>query len=55
MHTHTVAGVAVCNHPDGMLPLSQHALRFHDDFGRHTYEGVALDGDEGPAFGSPPR
>ena len=48
MHTHTVAGVAVCNHPDGMLPLSQHALRFHDDFGRHTYEGVALDGDEGP-------
>jgi len=48
MHTHTVAGVAVCNHREGLLPLSQHALRFYDDVGRHEYEGVALDGDEGP-------
>ena len=48
MHTHTVAGVAVCNHPKGLLPLSQHALRFYDDVGRHDYEGVALDGEEGP-------
>ena len=48
MHTHTIAGVAVCNHPEGLLPLSQHALRFFEDVGRHSYEGVALDGDEGP-------
>jgi ribulose-5-phosphate 4-epimerase/fuculose-1-phosphate aldolase len=48
MHTHTIAGVAVCSHPDGLLPLSQHALRFYDDVGRHDYEGVALDGEEGP-------
>lgn len=48
MHTHTVAGVAVCNHWDGLLPLSQHALRFYGDVGRHDYEGVALDDDEGP-------
>lgn len=48
MHTHTIAGVAVCNHPDGLLPLSQHSLRFYGDTGRHDYEGVALDDDEGP-------
>lgn len=48
MHTHTIAGVAVCNHPDGMLCLSQHALRFYGDFGRHEYEGIALDDNEGP-------
>ena len=48
MHTHTNAGVAVANHPDGLLPLSQHALRFYDDVGRHAYEGIALDDEEGP-------
>lgn len=48
MHTHTPAGLAVSCHPDGLLPLSQHALRFYDCHGIHTYEGVALDGDEGP-------
>ncbi len=48
MHTHTVAGVAVCNSYEGLQPLSQHSLRFYKDFGRHIYEGVALDGDEGP-------
>jgi len=48
MHTHTPAGVAVSNHPYGLLPLSQHALRFYGGFGRHEYEGIALDDDEGP-------
>ena len=48
MHTHTVAGVAVCNDRHGLLHISQHALRFYDDFGRHQYEGIALDDEEGP-------
>ena len=48
LHTHTPAGVAVTNHPDGLLPLSQHALRFYRAQGIHAYEGVALDEDEGP-------
>ncbi|MEM7092423.1 MAG: class II aldolase/adducin family protein [Actinomycetota bacterium] len=48
MHTHTVAGVAVANHPDGVLPLSQHAMRFWRCHGTHDYEGIALDGAEGP-------
>jgi ribulose-5-phosphate 4-epimerase/fuculose-1-phosphate aldolase len=48
LHTHTRAGVAVANHPDGLLPLSQHALRFFENQGTHAYEGIALDDDEGP-------
>ena len=48
LHTHTNAGVAASCHPDGLLPLSQHALRFYDAHGVHAYEGVALDDDEGP-------
>ena len=48
MHTHTQAGVAVANHPDGLLPLSQHALRFYERVNVHAYEGVALDKVEGP-------
>src|SRR5580658_4794287 len=30
----------------GLLPLSQHAMRFFDDVAYHPYEGVALDLDE---------
>ena len=48
LHTHTTAGVAVSNHPDGLLPLSQHAQRFYEGHGVHEYEGVALDENEGP-------
>jgi ribulose-5-phosphate 4-epimerase/fuculose-1-phosphate aldolase len=48
LHTHSPAGVAVANHPDGLLPLSQHALRFYENQGIHEYEGVALDDEEGP-------
>ncbi|MFT7474321.1 MAG: ribulose-5-phosphate 4-epimerase/fuculose-1-phosphate aldolase [Verrucomicrobiales bacterium] len=45
---HTNAGVAVANNRHGLLPLSQHAMRFYEGFGQHRYEGVALDDDEGP-------
>lgn len=48
LHTHTCAGVAVANHPDGLLPLSQHSMRFFARQGIHDYEGIAVDDDEGP-------
>ena len=48
MHTHTVAGMAVSTHPNGVLPLSQHSLRFWGCHGTHDYEGIALDDAEGP-------
>src|SRR3546814_14303295 len=31
---------------DGLLPLTQKSLRFHDALAYHDYEGVALDLDE---------
>ncbi len=52
LHTHTPAGVAVANHPAGLLPLSQHAVRFYEGHGVHDYEGVALDDNEGPRLAS---
>lgn len=48
MHTHTPAGIATTCHPDGLLPLCQHALRFYEHQGVHAYEGIALDELEGP-------
>lgn len=45
-HTHTRAGVAVSAQEEGLLPISQHAMRFFDRVGYHQYEGIALDMDE---------
>lgn len=41
-HTHTRAGVALSILADGLLPLSQFALRFHGRVGYHAYEGATL-------------
>ena len=46
MHTHTAAGVAVSAQEEGLLPVSQHAMRFHNRIAYHDYEGLALDLDE---------
>jgi ribulose-5-phosphate 4-epimerase/fuculose-1-phosphate aldolase len=46
LHTHTTAGMAVSAQADGLLPLTQHALRFYDNLAYHDYEGIALDTDE---------
>ncbi len=46
MHTHTAAGIAVSAQEHGLLPISQHAMRFHERLAYHAYEGVALDLDE---------
>jgi ribulose-5-phosphate 4-epimerase/fuculose-1-phosphate aldolase len=48
VHTHTAAGIAVSAQKHGLLPISQHALRFHGRLGYHGYEGIALDEDECP-------
>jgi len=42
MHLHNVNGIAVAAQEHGLLPLSQHALRFYGDIGYHDYEGLAL-------------
>jgi ribulose-5-phosphate 4-epimerase/fuculose-1-phosphate aldolase len=46
LHTHTAAGVAVSAQKEGLMPISQHALKFYDHLGYHRYEGIALDLDE---------
>ncbi len=42
MHLHTVHGMALSMLPEGLLPLTQHALRFYGRLGYHDYEGIAL-------------
>jgi len=42
MHLHEASAIAVSTHPQGLLPLSQHALRFHGQIAYHAYEGLAL-------------
>ncbi|WP_349617645.1 class II aldolase/adducin family protein [Azotobacter salinestris] len=46
LHTHTTAGIGVSAQRDGLLMISQHAMRFHKRLAYHEYEGIALDLDE---------
>src|SRR4051812_10634232 len=46
VHTHTQAGMAVAAQKHGLLPISQHALKFYGHLAYHGYEGIALDLDE---------
>ncbi|KWR78629.1 class II aldolase/adducin family protein [Cupriavidus sp. IDO] len=47
MHLHNTAGIAVSAQADGLLPLSQHAMRFHGRIAYHDYEGLAFSPAEG--------
>lgn len=40
MHSHTPDGIAVACQVDGLLPLSQHSMRFHGRMAFHDYHGV---------------
>ncbi len=46
LHTHTRAGMAVAAMGCGLLPISQHAMRFYKRMAYHDYEGISLDTDE---------
>ena len=46
MHTHTAAGIGVSAQEQGLLPLSQHAMRLTGTVSYHDYEGAALELDE---------
>ncbi|MBB6591751.1 class II aldolase/adducin family protein [Ralstonia solanacearum] len=47
IHLHNTAGIAVSAQRHGLLPLSQHALRFHRRLAYHDYEGLAFTPEEG--------
>ncbi|SAK98319.1 class II aldolase/adducin family protein [Caballeronia ptereochthonis] len=42
VHTHTAAGAAVSAQKQGLLPISQHALKYYGHLAYHDYEGIAL-------------
>lgn len=46
MHLHSPAGTAVSMLACGLLPLSQHAMRFYRSIGYHDYTGLAVDATE---------
>jgi ribulose-5-phosphate 4-epimerase/fuculose-1-phosphate aldolase len=46
VHLHAPWGVALSMLPQGLLPASQWAMRFHGRLGRHAYEGLALGAEE---------
>jgi ribulose-5-phosphate 4-epimerase/fuculose-1-phosphate aldolase len=46
IHTHTAAGIAVSAMKEGLLPLSQTAMRFHGHVAYHDYEGPAFNRGE---------
>ncbi|OYV33390.1 MAG: class II aldolase, partial [Acidocella sp. 20-61-6] len=48
VHTHTAAGMAVAAQEDGLLPLTQHSMKFYGCLSYHGYEGIALELDERP-------
>ena len=48
LHLHTVAGVAVSCHEQGLLGLDQTALVVRDQVAYHEYEGIALELAERP-------
>lgn len=48
VHTHTPAGMAVAAQTDGLLPITQHAMRFAGQIGYHDYEGISLSMGERP-------
>lgn len=50
IHLHTDAGIAVSALADGLLPLSQHAMRFWRDIAYHDYQGLAFAADEQAQF-----
>lgn len=42
IHLHSPWGVALSMIPEGLMPVSQWAMRFHGRLGRHAYDGLAL-------------
>lgn len=46
IHTHTQAGIAVSAQKRGLLPISQHAMKFYRGLSYHEYEGIAIERGE---------
>jgi 4-oxalocrotonate tautomerase family enzyme len=53
MHLHNVNGIAIGAQRDGLLPLSAHALHFHEQLAYHDYEGLEMSDAEQASAGAP--
>ena len=42
IHLHTAESIAVSVNPEGLLPVSQHALHFYDRISYHNYDSLNL-------------
>lgn len=45
-HLHVDSVIAISAQKTGLLPISQHALRFYQDMAYHPYQGLALSSQE---------
>jgi ribulose-5-phosphate 4-epimerase/fuculose-1-phosphate aldolase len=50
LHLHETSAIAVSAQASGLLPLSQHALRFESELAYHNYEGLAFSPREGESL-----
>jgi len=50
LHLHETSAIAVSVQEAGLLPLSQHALRFEGELAYHDYEGLAFSPREGASL-----
>ena len=50
LHLHETSAIAVSAQVQGLLPLSQHALRFEGELAYHDYEGLAFSPREGESL-----
>ena len=48
VHIHSIVGLAMTAHAEGLRMLCQNALRFYKRVGYHPYEGITDDFAEGP-------
>ena len=48
VHHHSAASVAVSSLKEGLLPISQGAMQFHNRIGYHDYEGLSFSKEEQP-------
>jgi ribulose-5-phosphate 4-epimerase/fuculose-1-phosphate aldolase len=45
LHTHTTSAIGVSAHKSGLLPLSQHAMRFYGTIRYHDFKGFEFDAE----------
>lgn len=50
IHTHSTTAMAISALKCGLLPITQHALRFYNRIAYHDYHGLAFDPEEQPSL-----